>query len=409
MNSAEKPAAAKQSCNPLRASSVYNPAIAVAATSRLFLELVFVSVLLVSIAGTAHAQTEKVLYSFTGGADGGEPWGNLIQNAGTLYGTNSGGGPYGSGTVFMLKASGAEKTLYSFTGGTDGGNPHAGLIQDTQGNLYGTTQLNGAYGGGTVFVVSPSGAERVLYSFRGADGSAPNAGLIQDAQGNLYGTTYFGGAYGAGTVFMLSRSGRETVLYSFTGGADGLNPMASLIGDAQGNLYGTTLSGGAYGAGTVFRVSPKGSEKVLYSFSGGLDGERPAASLIQDAQGNLYGTTLWGGQYNLGTVFVVTPSGAEQVLHSFTGGWDGGNPFASLVQDAQGYLYGTTKYGGAYGCGTVFIVDLSGGEKVLYSFKGGTDGAYPYGGLVQDAQGNFYGTTLDGGAYGWGTVFMLQP
>ena len=231
------------------------------------------------------------------------------------------------------------------------------MIHDRKGYLYGTTNSGGDYGYGTVFRLSPSGFEKVLYSFRGGAGyeAWPAAGLIQDAAGYLYGTTYAGGAYSQGTVFSVSPDGVEKVIHNFTGGADGALPMASLILDGKGNLYGTTPYGNPNDWGTVFRVSPSGTEQVLYSFVSGAQGVRPSGSLIQDAQGNLYGTAPYGGAYGYGTVFVITPSGVEKTLHNFTGGSDGSYPAASLIWDANGNLYGTTYHGGAYGYGTVFV------------------------------------------------------
>jgi uncharacterized repeat protein (TIGR03803 family) len=375
MNSATAITAPKIPSDSWVARSVHNLALTVAATLRLSLKLGLFSVLLVSTAG--QAQTLRVLHSFTGGAEGVQQIASLIQDAqGNLYSTTVSGGAYGHGSVFILSPSGGlglmnytEKVLYSFTGGADGDQPIASLIQDAQGNLYGTTDLGGDHGNGTVFVVSPSGTkgqmnytEKVLYSFTGgADGGGPTASLIQDAKGNLYGTTYSGGAYGNGTVLVVSRSGAETVLYSFTGGVDGGPPNGSLIRDAQGNLYGTTVTGGAYGGGTVFKTSPiSGAEKILYSFTGsgntGEDAAFPGAGLVLDTQGNLYGTTQMGGMYGWGTVYKVSPSGAEKILYSFTGGADGGVPFSSLIRDTQGNLYGTTSLKGAYGFGTVFML-----------------------------------------------------
>ena len=246
----------------------------------------------------------------------------------------------------------------------------------------------------------------VLHTFTGSpDGAVPDGGLVRDAQGNLYGTTVLGGAYNYGTVFKLDTTGKETVLYSFTGtGGDGANPYAGLVRDAQGNLYGTTNDGGAsggapFGWGTVFKVDTAGTETVLYSFTGPPDGAVTYAGLVRDAQGNLYGTTWSGGAYDAGTAFKVDTAGTETVLHSFSGtGGDGSEPFAGLVRDAQGNLYGTTVLGGdtacnpPNGCGTVFKVDTSGSETVLYAFTG-ADGAGPEAGLVRDAQGNLYGAT----------------
>ena len=407
MNAAKTPIATKFR-NSLLVSSVRNSAMLVSTTSRLSLRLAFFSVLLLSFAGTIQAQTMRALYGFTL-AKGAQPYASLIRDAsGNLYGTTAAGGAYGYGTVFKVKPSGAETVLYSFTGGADGANPYAGLIQDTQGNFYGTTQQGGAYNYGTVFMLSATGTQNVLYSFTGgADGAFPYAALIADAEGTFYGTTQQGGDAGYGTVFTLTPRGVEKVLHSFTG-ADGSEPYASLIRDAQGNLYGTAAFGGAFSSGTVFMLTRSGVFKVLYNFAGGADGAYPRSSLIQDVQGNFYGTTLQGGAYYCGTLFTLTPGGVEKVLYTFRGAPDGSSPYGSLVQDAQGIFYGTTIYGGSFGKGTVFIANPGGAEKVVYSFTGAKDGAYPQAGLIQDAQGNFYGTTW-AGAYGYGTVFMLQP
>src|SRR5271157_511854 len=267
--------------------------------------------------------------------------------------------------------------------------------------------------------------ESVLYSFKvGTDGDGPFAGLVRDAQGNLYGTTLWGGAYDLGTVFKVDTNGNETVLHSFPAtGGDGSQPLAGLVLDVQGNLYGTTGKGGdvacnlAYGpgCGTVFKVDTTGKETVLYSFPGYPGhGAYPNAGLVLDALGNLYGTTGGGGAADAGTVFKLAPpvppsvTWTETVLHSFTGGADGETPSAGLVRDAQGNLYGTTIGGGAYDLGTVFKVDTNGNETVLHSFPAtGGDGSQPRAGLVLDAQGNLYGTTYVGGASGDGTVFKL--
>jgi uncharacterized repeat protein (TIGR03803 family) len=258
-----------------------------------------------------------------------------------------------------------------------------------------------------VNIATQAQTQRVLYSFTGATGGQPYAALIRDAQGNLYGTTASGGAYGYGTVFKMKPSGAESVLYSFKAGADGAYPHASLIQDTQGNFFGTTEQGGASGYGAVFMLSPSGSENVLYSFTGGADGAFPDASLIADAEGTFYGTTTQGGDYGYGTVFTLSPSGVEKVLHSFTGA-DGSEPYASLIRDAQGNLYGTAAFGGANNYGTVFMLTPNVGLKVLYNFAGGADGAFPRASLIQDAQGNFYGTTLQGGAWNCGAAFMLS-
>jgi len=240
-------------------------------------------------------------------------------------------------------------------------------------------------------------------------GADPLAGLVRDAAGNLYGTTASGGASGLGTVFKVSAGGAETVLHSFTGGSDGEYPYASVIRDAAGNLYGTTYAGGASGLGTVFKIDTQAHETVLYSFRGGADGEYPSAGLVRDAAGNLYGTTNSGGSSGGGIVFKISSAGKETVLHSFKGGKDGEYPYASVIRDAAGNLYGTTYGGGASGWGTVFEIDPTGKETVLYTFTGAADGASPEGGLVQDTAGHLYGTTKYGGAFGAGTVFELSP
>jgi len=386
--------------------------------------------------------TYTVLYTFTGGADGAVPYGgSLIRDgAGNLYGTtNSGGndsgcssfGVPGCGVVFSLDGAGSETVLYTFTGGTDGGIPLAGLIRDAKGNLYGTTSSggNGILPAGTVFKLDNTGQMTVLHSFCSvancADGNTPYAGVIRHA-GNLYGTTQGGGPSNSGVVFKLDPTGNETVLYTFCpsgdgGCTDGMSPNA-VIADKEGNLYGTTTNGGgSSNSGVVFKLDPTGAETVLYSFAGGADGATPLAGLIRDEAGNLYGTTEFGGTSGSGTVFKVDPAGNETVLYSFTGGTDGGYPEAGLIRDGKGNLYGTTFFGGlahppcSSFCGVVFKVDATGVETVLYSFTGGTDGLNPAAGLMLGKSGNLYGTTGYGGdsdptcqtGIGCGVVFKL--
>jgi uncharacterized repeat protein (TIGR03803 family) len=321
--------------------------------------------------------------------------------------------------VFKLDGEGTETVLYTFTGGTDGGLPFAGLTGDAEGNLYGTTSSggSGSLPAGTVFRLDNTGKETVLHNFCSAancaDGNTPYAGVIHHA-GNLYGTTLGGGEFciengGCGVVFKVDSTGKETVLYSFCPNGygnctDGAFPQAGLIHDAADNLYGTTSGGGANGVGTVFKLSPDGAETVLYSFAGGADGANPFAGLIRDENGNLYGTTTAGGSSGQGTVFKVDPAGSETVLYSFTGGTDGGYPEAGLVRDEKGNLYGTTFFGGRASppcysfCGVVFKVDTAGMETVLYSFKGGADGLNPAASLMWGKAGDLYGTTAYGGA-----------
>lgn len=369
----------------------------------------------------AQGQTYRVLYSFTGGTDGASPSAGLVRDtAGNLYGTAAAGGDPGCvcGTVFKLDETGKETVLHTFTAGSDGANPEAGLVRDAAGTLYGTTYAGGSngcnyyLGCGTAFKVEPAGKETVLYAFPGAGeaGFPPGLSSVLDAAGNLYGTTGAGGTFDSGAVFEVDTPGTETVLYSFTGGTDGGFPAAGLIMDPAGNLYGTTSydGGASCQCGTVFKVDTAGTETVLYSFTGGTDGSGPYAALIRDMAGNLYGTTFAGGAANVGTVFKLDKTGKEAVVHSFTGGVDGSYPFAGLVRDAAGNLYGTASSGGAYGHGTVFKLGTTGTETVLHSFSG-KDGAGPEGGLLMDAKGDLYSTTTGGGAYGYGVVFGIKP
>jgi uncharacterized repeat protein (TIGR03803 family) len=394
---------------------------------------------------------EKVLHNFS---SDGSPVGDLIvDSAGNLYGATY---SYGAthGVVFKLipRAVGLwrEAVLHQFRSSADGSYPAAGVIADVAGNLYGTTAGGGSPRGlGVVFQLSPrsKGAwkETLFFTFPATDGSILDGGLISDSQGNLYGVTNEGGSYecyasGCGTVFELSRSSsgkwKRIILYHFRGGSDGSNPMGSLIFDQSGNLYGTTELGGnsrcsfagPQGCGTVFELSPdRGGgwkEKVLYRFQGPPDGEYPESRLVFDGSGNLYGTAAFGGPCNLGdygcgVVFELSPTSdgmwKETILYEFTGQSDGSNPHAGLVIDAAGHLYGTTLLGGnaQAGYGVVFeLTARSGGwkETVLHTFSGQGDGGGPMSSLVFDASGNLYGTTVGGGSacnYGCGTVFEL--
>ena len=382
---------------------------------------------------TGYATT--VLYSFgvTPG-DGAGPSPLIMDSNGNLYGASTYGGPSDSGAVFeLVKSSGTytEKLLYSFTGGADGRNPSGGLLIDTAGNLYGTTQFGGASGLGTVFeLVNSSGTytETVLHSFAGPDGQVPNGGLVRDAAGNLYGTTYNPSfqTFDNGAVFELVNSSgtyTEKVLYSFTGG-ENAGPQGPLVIDASGNLYGTALNTLFSGSnGIVFElVNSSGTytETVLHSFTNAPDGAQPNGGLVIDAAGNLYGTTQNGGVYvasgGNGTVFeLVNSSGTytETVLHSFANTLtDGGGPYAGLVSDAAGNLYGTTLRGGNQLEGTVFELLKSSGAysiKLLHSFffYCDSDGEAPESPLLMDASGNLYGTTTSGGLAGHGTLFEL--
>lgn len=238
----------------------------------------------------------------------------------------------------------------------------------------------------------------VDYSFKGSDGAVPTATLIQDLAGNLYGTTSSGGS-GLGVVFKLDNTNHETVLHAFSGPPnDGATPHGALVMDGSGNLYGTTSAGGASGLGTVFKIDTSGTESVLHSFSGNSDGANPYAGLVIDSSGNLYGTTENGGVSGFGTVFKIDSGGTESVLHSFAGSpSDGADPKAALTLDPDGDLYGTTFAGGSAGFGTVFELDTTNTETVLYTFTGNADGANPFGGVTRDQNGILYGTTESGG------------
>ena len=348
--------------------------------------------------------------------DGGNPYGGVIQgNNGNFYGTTETDGSSGFGTVFQLTASGSLETLYSFSGQNDGGNPRASLVQATNSNLYGTTGTDGSGGFGTIFQLTTSGSLATLYSFKGGnDGSNPCAPLIQGTGGDLYGTTEEG-ANGYGTVFQITTTGTFTPLYSFTDGKDGGNPCGALIQGSNGDLYGTTESGGSGGHGTVFRLNTSGtlassgSLTTLYAFTGGGDGGNPRAGLVEGTDGNFYGTTETDGSSGFGTVFRLTMSGSLTTLHSFSGGADGGNPYAPLILGSGGILYGATEIDGTSGFGTLFQITTSGSFTTLYSFSGGADGGNPYAGLIQGTNGNLYGTAENNGAGSHGTVFDIMP
>jgi uncharacterized repeat protein (TIGR03803 family) len=305
--------------------------------------------------------------------------------------------------------------LYDFGSLPDAENSYANLIRDSLGNLYGTTVDGGAYGLGTVFKLEPSGAETVLHSFAGGstDGQNPYGGLVRDTSGNLYGMTYQGGALNLGTIFKVDASGTETLLHSFAGGAkDGALPLGGLVLDKSGNLYGAVQTGGVSDFGVVIELS-NGSLKVLHSFAGGpSDGEYPYyTTLHMDTKGNLYGVTFAGGTNGFGVVYELKTSGNEALLYSFAGGTtDGCYPVGVPVSDADGNLYGTTNACGPYqkGAGAVWKLNQARKEKVLHFFAGGpSDGTTPYSGVVLDKKGNLYGDTLDGGADNFGVAYML--
>ncbi len=374
------------------------------------------------------------------GTNGGTPLeAQLVQATdGKLYGTTEfagtcGGSEYG-GTVFKMTASGAMTVLYNFCGGAAGYNPNGGLVQASNGLFYGTNTSGGAYGGvtGTIFKITSQGALTTLVSFDGADGQDPIASLVQGTDGNLYGTTEGGGAYGGGpysngTVFKMTLAGSLSTLYSFDG-SDG-SQIGTIVQGTDGNFYGTATSGGTYGSGRVFRITPTGAPDLtpIYDFCsqpGCVDGANPYG-LVLGSDGNFYGAAEAGGNANAGTIFKITPSGELTTIYSFcsaSGCSDGESPDAP-IQGSDGNFYGATSAGGAYGYGTVFELTPGGALTTLYSFcaqAGCPDGAYPVDGLVQDTNGIFYGTAVTGGSVsytcapgffgvpGCGTIFSLS-
>lgn len=379
---------------------------------------------------TASARGAHVLYSFPDIDTGASPHAGLIEDAkGNLYGTTFMGGGYstGNGTVFKLAPDGTYTMLHAFEGGFygDGDYPDAPLVRDSSGNLYGTTEAGGIDGGcnmngcGTIFEIAPDGTETVLYIFQGSDdGASPMAALLPDGKGGFYGTAGSGGANRLGTVFQLSSAGTLTTLHAFAGGSDGDFPDAGLIADKSGTMYGTTNRGGGAcadpGCGTVFKITPDGTESVLYAFTGGSDGANPAAGLVRDKKGNLYGTTEFGGATGgcggsgCGTVFELAAGGRFSVLYTLTGASDGGQPAADMISDARGNLYGTTLFWGADGYGVVFRLAPDGKEKVLHAFTNGDDGADPWCRLLAVGKDKLIGSTEGGGVNDNGTIFKLK-
>lgn len=372
---------------------------------------------------TPQASAYKQLYSFNGNPQGAAPLSGVTALGTALYGTTSGGGDKTLGTLFVRSSSGKVRTLHSFKGGSDGAAPDGQLLA-FQGALFGTTEYGGSSGNGTVFRADPTGSEEVLYAFKGgSDGATPLLGGLIAMGGKLYGTTNVGGdlkchvahSTGCGVVFVLTTSGTERVLHRFAGKPDGAAPSGPLVSDGT-TLYGTTNFGGATDHGTVYTIDTAGHERVLYSFKGYPDGAQPYGGVTL-VGGTLYGTTAFGGAYSYsGTAYSLSTSGVEHVIHSFTGYPDGAIPYATVTA-ANGLLYGVTAYGGnngpgcsgngLVGCGTLFSIDASGDERILYRFKGEPDGANPWASLLL-AKNVLYGTTLAGGANNEGTIFQFS-
>jgi uncharacterized repeat protein (TIGR03803 family) len=395
------------------------------------------------LANAAWASTTKVAYSFMGDEDGEYSSTDLVlDGAGNLYGTTVQGGQYSSGTVFELTRSGNTWThtvLYSFTSGADGGQPYGGVTLDADGNVYGTAVIGGTGTGapcvedgcGVVYKLNYSGGrwkEHVIHSFTGGkDGYGPGAGVTFGKDGNIYGMTPTGGADGFGIIYQLrparGNNWKLHVIHSFTGGKDGASPPGGrLILDDAGNLYGVATVGGAHGAGLAFELTQPevGKWKLtpLYAFGGQPDAGFPYGALVFDKSGHLYGTTYYAGANNQGAVYRLAFRNGkwhETVLHSFTGGADGSGPISNLVLDPAGNLYGTTSEGGGQGCGCGTIFKLARGqdgqwtESIAHAFAGSPDGGFPYNGMVGDGAGHYYGATVHGGHDDEGAVYRFTP
>jgi uncharacterized repeat protein (TIGR03803 family) len=401
--------------------------------------LAVLTVLAMLVGQAGAANTTEVIFSFAEEA-GEYPSTELVMDgAGNIYGTAVQGGQFGGGTVFQLAPSGDGWTytvLHDFTGGADGGQPYGGVTLDPQGNLFGTAVIGGSGGVcvedgcGVAYMLTKDGGtwtHSVIHDFTGGnDGFGPGVGLTRDARGNLYGMTPTGGAYGLGTIFQLKRNHNGTwtqrVIHTFTGGLDGATGSAGrLLLDDAGNLSGVATVGGAHGAGTAFRLrrAPRGRWrlKTLYAFKGQPFAGNPYGALLFDEAGSLYGTTYYDGEYDLGTVYKLTRedgSWTETVLYSFRGGMDGASPISNLVFDESGTIYGTTSEGGApgCGCGTIFRLTEANGEwteSVVHAFEGTPDGAYPYAGMLVGMSGTFFGATVHGGDDDDGSIYEFTP
>lgn len=363
----------------------------------------------------------RLVHSFTAvGKDGVQPFGGVVEGSdGVLYGTTNFGGANNLGVLFRVNRDGGNyRVLRSFKGGvTDGSFPYGALVEDSEGALYGTTLTGGSGDLGTVFKLDrDGGGYEVLHSFAAGakEGSDPYGGLIWGADGALYGTTSVGGRDNEGAVFKVNRDGGGfAILHSFSGDASGGGPRSALVRDPEGTLFGVTDEGGRANRGTVFRLTAEGREhRVIHSFIGGGETENPYAGLLEGSDGSLYGVSWGGGSRDQGTVYTLARDGSGfTVLHHFgTVEADGANPHAGLIEASDGDLYGTTVQGGLSQNGTVFRMKRDGsGYQILWRFLGSPlDGAQPYGGLLETADGALYGTTAYGGGPGLGTIFRME-
>jgi len=379
---------------------------------------------------SALAKPLKPLHQFNGDTqgDGANPFGALLLDAaGNLYGTTLNGGT-GDGTVFKIDSTGKETVLFTFDSAVSGDSPDTPLIQDQAGNLYGITSEGGPGGAfGIVYKLSPQGEQTVLHAFHrgaGSDPLVPTGGLLMDSTGNIFGTTIAGGSGdcpgGCGTVFRLDPALKLRVLHKFTV-SEGNEPFGPLVQDADGNLYGVTKEGGdlscpdpnipGAGCGTVFKLGKNRELTVLHTFAGGKDGSTPQGGLLLDAAGNLYGVASLGGNREHGTVFKISKDGAYTVLHRFHR-LEGGTPNGGLVQDEVGNLYGTNGSQGSDNLGTIYQLSRDGQLTLLHTFRGSNDGAEPFAGLIRDAAGNLYGTTVTNllnQRVNGGNVFLIAP
>ncbi|HEY7993412.1 MAG TPA: choice-of-anchor tandem repeat GloVer-containing protein [Candidatus Eremiobacteraceae bacterium] len=355
---------------------------------------------------SSSSGTYQLVYSFQGGSDGIEPGAPLVSLSGTLYGTTRGGGANGVGTVYSVTPAGAENVIHSFGASGDGESPGSGLAI-LAGTLYGTASLDAVNACGVVYSITPAGVETPLHTFSGSpDGCRPES-PVAPVGGTLFGMTQSGGKpLQFGVLYKVTTAGVEHVVHAFGGTpSDGAYPTSSLL-NVSGTIYGTTDAGGTSGMGTVFTRAQGGAVSVIYSFKGGTDGANPLGGLV-NLNGTFYGTTSRGGASGYGTVYSITPAGAHNVVYSFTGtNGDGVNPIGNLAVQ-NGVLFGVTSAGGASLDGIAYSMTAGGVETIVHTFTGGSaDGDNPQAGLIV-ARGKIYGTTAFGGAQGMGTVFHL--